>query len=354
VNEHRASSGQADADTVQNRNRFLIVSLGSIGARHLRNLRVLQPDAEIAVLRRPSSASQVVEGADRVIYDLEQALAFAPKAAIIASPASQHMSFALRLAEAGVHLFIEKPLAAELDDCENLIRLCRERKLTLAVGYTLRFLPSLRALREIVLSGEIGDVFAMRVEVGQYLPDWRKGTDYRQGVSARKELGGGVLLELSHEIDYVLWMFGMPSRVTALGGRSGQLECEVEDIVEVVMEYEAPRRIVSVHLDMLQRRPFRCCRAVGTRGSARWDGIADTVDVDALQADLPASVPGVALADKNQVYQEELLDFFASIASGGAPVCTGEQGLQTLVVVEAIRHSLANGCAVIPGSRVGQ
>lgn len=346
-----SSTGKSQANGAKSRRGFLIVSLGSIGARHLRNLRLLEPDAEIAVLRRASSGAQTVEHADQVIHSVEEAIAFAPLAAVIASPAPQHIPFAARLAEAGVHLLIEKPLSADLEGCESLIRLCRERKLSLAVGYNLRFLPSLRATRDIVLSGEVGEVFSMRVDVGQYLPDWRKGVDYRQGVSARKELGGGVLLELSHEIDYVLWMFGMPNKVTALGGRSGQLESDVEDIVEVILEYEAPRRIVSVHLDMLQRRPFRRCRAVGTRGSVSWDGIADRVEVDNLQADHPVSKLGVALADKNRMYQDELSDFLASIESGGSPMCGGEAGLATLLVVDAVRRSLTDGCAVAPKRR---
>ena len=345
------SNRKSNTTCAKSRRRFLIVSLGSIGARHLRNLRHLEPEAEIAVLRRPSSASQAVEHADHVIHSLQEAIAFAPLAAVIASPAPQHIPFATRLAEAGVHLLIEKPLSSDIDGCEHLIRLCRERELNLAIGYNLRFLPSLRAAREIVLSGEIGEVFSMRVEVGQYLPDWRKGVDYRQGVSARKELGGGVLLELSHEIDYSLWMFGMPATVTAIGGRSGQLECEVEDIAEIILEYNSPRRIVSMHLDMLQHRPFRRCRAVGTNGSVIWDGIADTVEVDNLQTDRAVSLPDIALADKNQMYLDELSDFLASIESGGAPICGGGAGLETLLVVDAIRRSLINGCAVAPKQR---
>lgn len=340
------SSKEGGVDKARCRKRFLIVSLGSIGARHLRNLRALRPDAEIAVLRRPAVTVSVVDGADHIFHSMEEALAFEPLAAIVAGPASQHVSIARRLAEAGVHILIEKPLSVAPDDCRALIQLCKEQNLVLAVGYNLRFLPSLRALRNIVQSGQIGDVFSVRVEVGQYLPDWRKGVDYRQGVSARKELGGGALLELSHEIDYALWLFGMPSKVTAFGGHSGQLECDVEDMVEVVMEYNVPRRLVSVHLDMLQRRPFRHCRAVGTGGSVQWDGVADSVEVHTLQVDSPWQVPDVMLLDKNQMYQDELSNFFSSIDTGAPPVCTGDQGLDVLVVVEAARRSLVSGCAV--------
>ncbi len=325
--------------------RVLLVSLGSIGARHLRNLRCLFPDTRLAVLRRPGADAGEARaaGADEVLHSLQDALAFAPDAGIVASPAPFHVEAAEALARAGIPLLIEKPLADEPAPAAALVRLCRESSVTLAVGYNLRFLPSLRAAREQVARGAIGEVFSVRAEVGQYLPDWRRGSDYRQGVTAQAKLGGGVLLELSHEIDYLLWMFGMPSRVTAVGGRSGQLAIEVEDIVELTMQYEQPWRLVSVHLDMLQRRPYRRCRMAGTQGSVEWDALADAVHVESLQEDAPRTLQGVTLTDKNDMYIDELRDFLAAAEAGTAPACTGEDGLRVLAVIDAARRSLADG-----------
>jgi len=328
-----------------NPGRVLLVSLGSIGARHLRNLRLLCPDTRIGVLRRLGADSDEAHaaGADEVLHSMQDALAFAPRAAIVASPAPFHVEAAEALARAGVHLLIEKPLANHAGPAASLVRLCRESSVTLAVGYNLRFLPSLRAAREQVAQGAIGEVFSVRAEVGQYLPDWRRGADYRQGVTAQAKLGGGVLLELSHEIDYLLWMFGMPAKVTAVGGRSGQLDIDVEDIVELTMQYEQPWRLVSVHLDMLQRRPYRRCRMAGTRGSIEWNALADTVHLDSLQQDAPRLLQGVTLTDKNDMYIDELRDFLAAAATGTFPACTGEDGLHVLAVIDAARRSLADG-----------
>lgn len=331
--------------------RILIVSLGSIGVRHLHNLRRLLPDARIAVLRRPEAEADeaIAAGADEVLYSLQDALAFAPHAGIVASPAPFHVEVAEALARAGVPLLIEKPLSDEPAPAAALVSLCRESSVMLAVGYNLRFLPSLRAVREQIGQGAIGDVFSVRAEVGQYLPDWRRGTDYRQGVTAQAQLGGGVLLELSHEIDYLLWMFGMPSRVTAVGGRSGQLDIDVEDIVELTMQYEQPWRLLSVHLDMLQRRPYRRCRMTGTQGSIEWDALADVVCLHRLQEEVPRLLQGVTLTDKNDMYVDELRDFLASVATGSVPACTGDDGLYVLAVIDAARRSLANdGCAIEP------
>ena len=324
--------------------RVLLVSLGSIGARHLRNLRRLCPTTRIAVLRRPGANADEarVAGADEVLYSLNDALAFKPDAAIVASPAPFHVKVAEALTRASVPLLIEKPLANDPGLAAALVRLCRENSVTLAVGYNLRFLPSLRAAREQVEQGAIGEVFSVRAEVGQYLPDWRRGTDYRQGVTAQAKLGGGVMLELSHEIDYLLWMFGMPAKVTAVGGRSGQLDIDVEDIVELTMQYEQPWRLISVHLDMLQRRPYRRCRIAGTQGSVEWDALADAVHLDILQEDAPRLLQGVNLTDKNDMYIDELRDFLAAAAAGTQPACTGEDGLNVLAVIDAARRSLAD------------
>ena len=100
--------------------RFVIMSLGSIGQRHLRNLKMLLPDAEIAVWRRPGRADGA-DGADFVLESLEAVLAFAPNAAIIASPASVHLTAALALADAGVHLLVEKPLATSSAGVVDLV-----------------------------------------------------------------------------------------------------------------------------------------------------------------------------------------------------------------------------------------
>lgn len=332
----------SDFSSVQDSFRILLVSLGSIGARHLRNVRYLLPDAHIVVMRRPGAdASEALSsGADGVVVSLDEALAYAPHAAIVASPAPFHVKVAEALARNGVPLLVEKPLAADPVEAAALVRLCRERSVTLAVGYNLRFLPSLRAARQHIVDGTIGEVFSVRAEVGQYLPDWRRGTDYRQGVTAQARLGGGVLLELSHEIDYLLWMFGVPARVNAVGGRSGQLEGDVEDIVELTLQYDRPWRLVSVHLDMLQRRPFRRCRAVGTLGSVEWDALADSVRLDALQGGGPDMLDGVALKDKNEMYIDELRDFLAAAKAGLSPTCAGADGLRALAVIDAARRSL--------------
>jgi predicted dehydrogenase len=324
--------------------RFVIMSLGSIGQRHLRNLRTVLPDAEIAVWRRPGPVDRgCPAGADTLLESLEAVLAFAPDAAIVASPASAHLAAAQALADAGIHLLMEKPLATSSVGVADLVRRCRERNLVLMTGYNLRFMPSLREAKRLIAEGAIGTVIGARAEVGQYLPDWRPAADYRQGVSARAELGGGALLELSHDIDYLLWILGRPDRVTARGGRYSDLDIDVEDTAEILLEYEQPRRLVNVHVDMVQRSPIRRCRFIGSEGVLVWDCIADRIECYQSSTGQWQQIDELRLEDRNAMYIDELRDFLDCVRTGRAPECSGEDGQAVLRVVDAARASMSRG-----------
>jgi predicted dehydrogenase len=330
------------------REQYLIVGFGSIGQRHLRNLRMLRPNATVALLRQNPSADRddLPAGIDHQFTTLAEALAFKPRAAIVAGPATTHTAIGTALADAGAHLFIEKPLADCLDGIPALLDLCRRRKLTVMVGYNLRFLPSLKEVRRILESGALGRLLSTRAEVGQYLPDWRPDRDYRNTVTAQRELGGGVILELSHELDYLYWLFGLPRRVFARGGHYSGLHIDVEDVVEVVMEYLAPAHMVSVHMDMIQRVPVRTCRFVGEEGTLTWDGIADRVELFTAGEGKWTRCEHMANGDRNRMYVEELAHFLDCIEVGNEPLVDGEQGSDVLRIIHAVRDSIRDGCLV--------
>jgi predicted dehydrogenase len=229
-------------------------------------------------LHATDNGAAVPAGADHQFFSLQDALVFAPSAAIVAGPASIHLEVAMALAAAGIALLVEKPLAHTSAGLDALLAACARADIPLMVGYNLRFLPSLVECKRLLDTGAIGRVLGVRAEVGQYLPDWRPGTRYQENVSARQELGGGALLELSHEIDYLYWMFGMPARVSARGGRYSELEIDVEDMAELCLEYEGPARLVNIHLDFLQRSPARSCKFIGDQGTLVWNGITDKID----------------------------------------------------------------------------
>jgi predicted dehydrogenase len=285
----------------------------------------------------------VPEGADCLLATVEEAVGFDPSVAIVAGPASARLNVAMTLAAHGVHLLLEKPIAAELAGTTALLDLCRARNLTLMIGYNLRFSPSLREAKRLVDEGTVGRVLGVRAEVGQYLPDWRPGTDYRRSVSARRSLGGGVLLELSHEIDYICWFFGLPNFVSARGGRYSDLDVDVEDMVELVLEYDSPKRLVSMHLDFLQHAPVRGCRFIGERGTILWDGVAERAHYF-LTGDSAWRTSDERVAhDRNRTYVDELEHFLHCVDRGDRPIVNGEDACNVLAVIDAARFSIETG-----------
>lgn len=298
--------------------RILCVSLGSIGKRHLRNTRTLLPHARIAVYRQHTSVSELPVGADELLTDAAQALDFAPDAVLISSPASEHVANALPFLERHIPVFLEKPLAASGADLGDFPARCAASRGFVMVGYVLRFLPALHDLRKHLLNGLVGTVHTARVEVGQYLPDWRPGGDYRQNVSGQRKLGGGALLELSHEIDYATWLFGQPESLQCSCAHLSPLEIDVEDSAHILMEYADKR--VSVQLDFLQRVANMVVQVVGSKGTLTADLIKEElrlVDPDHPQGQL---LETPRLPNGNDIYLRQFDFFFAKALPGYVPI----------------------------------
>lgn len=318
--------------------RALLVGLGSIGRRHLENLRRLEPLARIVIWHQHSQDRVVPPGADDVVFTAAEATAFAPDIALLTGPAVTHVPAGRLLAEAGTALFIEKPLAATLDGVEDLLSLCRNRRVPLMVGYNFRFQPALIALRDAVAGGEVGRLLSIRAEVGQYLPDWRAGVNYRLSVSARAELGGGALLELSHELDYVRWIAGEVASVTAHAAKLSGLEMDAEDTAEILLQFTSGA-MGSVHVDMIQRAPSRWCRVIGSEGTATWDGLTGEVRLYRAASRAWSQLFPPNQLDRNEMYLAELSAFLDAVHRRAEPPVTGEDGCRVLALTVACKHS---------------
>jgi predicted dehydrogenase len=321
--------------------RILIVGLGSIGKRHLRLARELFPNADIRVLRH-QSANEIPEFSNGCISSIEEAIAIAPQIAVIASPAPFHVVTAQVLAEVGVHLLIEKPLSASLDGITQLLETCHKKGTVLLTGYNLRFLPSLQRFRNLLGEGVIGKILLVRCEIGQYLPSWRPDSDYRQGVSARRELGGGALLELSHELDYLRWIFGEVDWVKATLSRQSSLEIDVEDTAHLTLGFvptaDGHQLIGAVNLDFIRHDTIRLCTAIGENGSLCWNGLTGEValyEAGAKEWRELFSHPH----QRDESYLAEWQNFIACVIEQKTPLITGEDGLKVLEIIEAARIS---------------
>jgi predicted dehydrogenase len=310
--------------------------------------RELLPNADIRVLRHQECVS-IPEYANGCFSRLDQAIIFAPQVAVIASPATFHLSAAQTLAQAGVHLLVEKPLSATLDGVAQLLEICNEQKTVLLTGYNLRYLPSLQRFRDALAEKMIGRILSVRCEIGQYLPSWRPDTDYRQGVSAHRELGGGALLELSHELDYLRWIFGEVDWVKAALSRQSNLEINVEDTAHLILGFMPTKNgyqlIGTVTLDFVRHDTTRLCTAIGENGSLRWNGLTGLVEhFEAGQKEWRELFRYQHQLDDS--YLAEWRHFLNCVGEHKEPLITGEDGLKVLQIVDAARNASESGCQV--------
>jgi predicted dehydrogenase len=316
--------------------RVLVVGCGSIGRRHASNLRALGVTALAACDPDPQRREHFeTEWRVPTFADVETGMTgFIPNVVFVCSPPVFHVAQALQAVAVGAHVFIEKPLSDRSAGVGELIQQTKSAGRVVQVGYNLRFHPGLRKLKALLEEGAIGRVLWARLEAAQYLPDWRPWQDYTQSYTARRQLGGGILLDGSHEIDYALWFFGEPSEVLCLSGKVSRLSVDVEDCATVLLRFASGAQ-ADIHLDFVQRCYARSCKIVGEMGTLQWDFTQRTVEMYTAESREWRAFPYEF--SPNDMYIEEVKDFFSCIAEGKAPRVGLEQAEAVLKVVEAAK-----------------
>ncbi len=319
--------------------RAIVTGTGSIATRHLKNLRQLFPNAKLAVVARAGGAGLPIAMesiADERFTDLASALEIPADLGVVATPAPLHVEQAVRFVECGVPTLIEKPLAMKPFDCAALLALQKQDKVRIVVGYCLRYHPLFMTLQDRLAAGAIGRLYTIRAEVGQYLPDWRPGTDYRRSVTAQAGLGGGALMELSHEIDLVRAIADLPQLVTAVAVRISELELDVEDVAEIVTQHQSKYGdvVASIHLDLFRRVPYRFIRVDGDGGRMELDFVAGRLVTHVAGKDATTlSLPDGFIL--NDIYLAELRDLLCT----QSPRVSLADGLDTLRIIEATKRA---------------
>jgi predicted dehydrogenase len=275
---------------------------------------------------------------------LDEALARRPDIAFVCNPTRLHVAVAQRLAEAGCHLFLEKPISDTLDGVDELARTVRSRRLVAVVGCQLRFHPLLGRVRVLLREGALGAVTAVRIACGEYLPGWHPYEDYRATYAARRDLGGGVILTLIHELDYAYWLFGAPRRLFAVGGHLSDLELDVEDTASILMDCGSDARALPVHVqvDFLQRPPTRSCEITGSAGRLFVDLVGGTLrryDGEGALAEERAATD----FERNRLFLDELTHFLACVRGAEQPLVPLADGIATLRIALAARDAIESG-----------
>jgi len=313
--------------------KVLLVGCGSIGRRHLRNLIALNKVKKIFVYSKvknylsglkDKNKVSLVESLDDVKVDL----------AIIANETYKHIDTALVLAKKRIHLFIEKPLSHILSGKLNLLKkIISQNKIKVAIGYNLRFLGAIKFIKTILSQQTLGDIYCVKIEVGQYLPSWRNGRDYRVSYSASKRRGGGVALDLSHEIDYMRYFFGDPHSFKTVKAKVSDLKIDSEDIFEGIYIYD--RFICNVHLDYLQKNRKRIIRIEASKGYLVCDLISKKIIIEINGK--KKIITDKKLFDLDKTYIWEILSFIRSIKNDHKPEVTFKDGVRVLGLIE-VKH----------------
>ena len=324
-------------------NCLAIVGLGSIGRRHLRLISEIRPDIKIIVVRSGhGSACDEEKMAVKITDSIGDAIKEGIQAAIISSPATLHLKQSLELAKNGIHLLIEKPISHTSDRVKELLKIVNENRITTMVGYVLRY--DLGAIKfKNWLDNKIkGKILHARIECGSYLPDWRPDQDYRKTVSALSELGGGVLLELSHEVDYLYWFFGKPKDVQAQIRNSGTLDINVEDQVDLLVTSEQGY-CISVQIDFNRRHVERKCKVLTTEGELIWDAVNKNVTWKGVNKE---QFKYEYNNERNSIYRKQLEVFFDCIENDNDPIVTVKDGINVISLIDAVRNASEKGIKV--------
>lgn len=318
----------------------LVVGCGSAGRRHVANLCRHTEVAGVSIYTGVEKCLDLFEerGKLRVAGPLEDVEA---DFAIIANETERHMDTALLLAERGMNLFIEKPISHTLDGTAKLKAIAGKKGLKIFVGYNMRFLGAMEYFKNQVATGVVGTPYFAKIEAGQYLPSWRPAVDYRTSYSAKLERGGGVALDLSHELDYMRYLFGGPSSWKVTKRRVSELELDCEDVFEGVFEYKNGF-VCNVHLDYLQHEKRRTLRLVGSRGTIECDFVNKEIrirkvpagdKIKGLRAD-EVRVGDYAMFDMERTYFDELAHFIEAIKKDTETGITLDDGVNALMLLE--------------------
>jgi len=337
--------------------KILIAGLGSIGRRHFRNLIGLG-EKELFLLRSHHATLPADELAGYPVEtNVEEALEkHKPNAVIVANPTALHLDVAIPAAQAGCHILLEKPIANSLERVNELREAAQKSGSRILVGFQFRHHPTLLKSRELIQQGALGKVLTVHAHWGEYLPQWHPWEDYRQSYAARADLGGGVIVTLTHPIDYLRFILGEVDSLWSFNGHLSPLELDVEDIAEIGLAF-ASGAVGGVHLNYVQRPPVHRMEIVGTRGTFRWDnadGILHFHKMPAPFGSYSDNPPAPVIEsfsppegfDRNQLFVAQTRHFLETVRGESEPVCTLEDGIQALRLALAARESASTGQAV--------
>lgn len=326
----------------ENSKKVLIAGFGSIGRRHYQNLK-LSGLSDFAFYRTDKSTldDSQIEGYP-VFHDLKKALEYDPDLVVVSNPTAFHLDVAIPAAYQGADILLEKPISDSLARIIDLRQAVEESGSKVLVGFQFRFHPGLKLIHNWLNEDLLGEILFVRAHWGEYLPDWHPWEDYRESYSAKQNLGGGVVLTLSHPIDYLMWIFGEIKSLSAAAGEKNILGLEVEELVNINLRFESGL-LADVHLNYLEQPPRHTLEILGSLGQVSWDyqtGVLKRYLNQQKEWELYPLPEGFT---RNDLFLSEIDHFLRVSKNEEAPVCSLEDGVMVQKVLMEIKQQITVG-----------
>lgn len=321
--------------------RVLVTGRGSIAKRHVRHLRELRPDVELAVVSGAGDVDPVFQPCT-VVKNIDDGFLWKPDAVVIASISSRHAAELEGALERELPCLVEKPLLTDRTQLSQLSRVVGEREIPLAivVGCNLRHLPALAKLRQELSGDPSLRVLRAHLEVGQELTQWRPGRDLKSSYSAFPSEGGGVVFDLVHEIDMARWLLGSLTVQAGIGGHFSSLPVESDDVHVALLKSGLGAPVV-VSLDYVSQSPVRRYSFVTTAGTY----VADLMEKNIVHRGREAThvlSDSAADFDIAATYTSQMADWLKAIANPGHKLISPlVDGLETAALMLDIYEARA-------------
>lgn len=307
--------------------KFLVVGCGSIGKRHIKNLISMGYKDVVGCDADQERLNQIkTELGAKISNDYSKSLKDTD-AVLVCTPNHLHTRFAVEALKEGKHVFIEKPMSHELKGLDEIKRLSKEKNLVVQIGCNLRHHSLLKQTKKQLETNKIGKIKEVRIEFGSYFPSWRPGQDHLKNFGSHKSMGGGIILDDIHEIDYAIWLFGEIKNISCKAQKLGDVTIDTEDTADLEMETKTGTKI-RMHMDYLQKEPKRVFKITGEKGT--------------IQGDLNKGENGQKF-DYNPTYIDEMKEFIECIQKNKKPGVSYEEGLYDLKVALAAKKSAEEG-----------
>jgi len=307
--------------------KILVVGYGSIGKRHVTNL-LDNSKAEIIICTKRKKLKFSSKNV-KVVNSLDKALKENPTIGFITNESAYHIPTAIKLAKAGLDLFIEKPLSNSTKGIKTLQKIVKEREIIVQMGFHMRFHKCILKIHKLLEQKKVGKVISGQVENGSYLPDWHPYEDYRKGYAAKNSLGGGIVLTQIHEIDYLYWFFGKPKSIYSVTGKFSDLETKVDDYSSSIMRFKK-NITTEMHLDFFLGHEYKRCKIKGTKGIIFWNSVYNEVKFFDAKKKSWKIILKLKNYQRNDMYVDEIKHFLKCVKYRKKPTNGLEEGIDTM------------------------